>query len=120
MHALIFLSRDALASKTPCRRRDNVLLHFHTLRVNQTAGWFYTSDALRSVCDIWERHGSGLTNMHGSTGDLILLGTTTSELEPTFQELAQAGWDLGGSGSSLRTPSCCVGMARCAWGATTP
>jgi sulfite reductase alpha subunit len=89
--------------------------HFHTLRVNQPAGWFYTSGALRTICDIWERHGSGLTNMHGSTGDIILLGTTTPKLEPTFQELAQAGFDLGGSGSSMRTPSCCVGMARCEW-----
>ena len=89
--------------------------HFHTLRVNQPAAWFYSSDAIRTICDIWERHGSGLTNMHGSTGDLILLGTTTQQLEPTFQELAQAGFDLGGSGSSLRTPSCCVGMARCEW-----
>jgi sulfite reductase alpha subunit len=25
------------------------------------------------------------------------------------------GCDLGGSGSNLRTPSCCVGMARCEW-----
>jgi len=91
------------------------VFQFHTLRVNQPAGWFYTSAALRTICDIWQRHGSGLTNMHGSTGDLILLGTTTEELEPTFQELAQAGFDLGGSGSSLRTPSCCVGMARCEW-----
>ena len=91
------------------------IAHFHTLRVNQPAGWFYTSAALRTICDIWERHGSGLTNMHGSTGDIILLGTSTPELEPTFQELAQAGFDLGGSGSSMRTPSCCVGMARCEW-----
>jgi sulfite reductase alpha subunit len=88
---------------------------FHTLRVNQPAGWFYTSDAIRTLCNIWERHGSGLTNMHGSTGDIILLGTGTAELEPTFQELAQAGFDLGGSGSAFRTPSCCVGMARCEW-----
>jgi sulfite reductase alpha subunit len=91
------------------------IAQFHSLRVNHPAGWFYTSGALRTICDIWERHGSGLTNMHGSTGDIILLGTTTEELEPAFQELAQAGFDLGGSGSSLRTPSCCVGMARCEW-----
>jgi sulfite reductase alpha subunit len=91
------------------------IAHFHTLRVNMPSGWFYTSDALRKVCDIWERHGSGLTNMHGSTGDLVLLGTTTDHLEPVFQELAQAGFDLGGSGSALRTPSCCVGQARCEW-----
>jgi sulfite reductase alpha subunit len=89
--------------------------HFHTLRVNQPAGWFYTSAALRTLCDIWERHGSGLTNMHGATGDIVFLGTKTGELEPTFQELAAAGFDLGGSGSSMRTPSCCVGNARCEW-----
>jgi dissimilatory sulfite reductase alpha subunit len=89
--------------------------HFHTMRVNQPAAWFYTSDSLRKICDIWEKRGSGLTNMHGSTGDLILLGTTTDQLEPTFQELTHAGFDLGGSGSAMRTPSCCVGMARCEW-----
>jgi dissimilatory sulfite reductase alpha subunit len=89
--------------------------HFHTMRVNHPAGWFYTSDALRTICDIWERHGSGLTNMHGSTGDIILLGTKTNELEPAFKELTAAGFDLGGSGSAMRTPSCCVGKARCEW-----
>ncbi len=89
--------------------------HFHTLRVNHPSGWFYTSEALRTVCDIWERHGSGMTNMHGSTGDIILLGTTTDELEPTFKDLTAAGFDLGGSGSAVRTPSCCVGQARCEW-----
>jgi len=89
--------------------------HFHTLRVNQPAGWFYTSEAIRTLCDIWERHGSGLTNMHGSTGDIVFLGTKTAELEPIFKELTEAGFDLGGSGSCLRTPSCCVGQARCEW-----
>jgi sulfite reductase alpha subunit len=89
--------------------------HFHTLRVNQPAGWFYTSDALRTLCDIWEEHGSGLTNMHGSTGDIIFLGTRTEELEPIFEKLTKAGFDLGGSGSDVRTPSCCCGEARCEW-----
>jgi len=89
--------------------------HFHTVRVNQPAGWFYKSDELRTICDIWERHGSGLTNMHGSTGDIVLLGTTTEHLEPIFKELTEAGWDLGGSGSCVRTPSCCCGEARCEW-----
>jgi dissimilatory sulfite reductase alpha subunit len=91
------------------------IAHFHTLRVNHPAGWFYTTEALRNVCDLWERHGSGLTNLHGSTGDIILLGTRTEQLEATFGELTQAGFDLGGSGSVIRTPSCCVGPARCEW-----
>jgi sulfite reductase alpha subunit len=89
--------------------------HFHTIRINQPSGWFYNSEALRTLCDIWERHGSGLTNMHGSTGDIVFLGTQTSELEPIFAELTKAGFDLGGSGSDVRTPSCCVGQARCEW-----
>jgi sulfite reductase alpha subunit len=89
--------------------------HFHTVRVNQVAGFFYTADALRKICDIWEQHGSGLTNLHGSTGDMVLLGTKTDELEPIFEKLSAIDFDLGGSGSDLRTPSCCVGMARCEW-----
>jgi len=91
------------------------IAHFHTMRVNQPSGWFYTSDALRNICDIWEKHGSGLTNMHGSTGDIVLLGCRTEDLEPTFEDLAKIDFDIGGSGSDVRTPSCCCGPARCEW-----
>ncbi len=86
---------------------------FHTIRVNQPSGWFYTSDALRKLCDIWDKYGSGLTNMHGSTGDTVFLGASTDDLEDIFCELSAASWDLGGSGGDARTPSCCVGPARC-------
>ncbi len=86
---------------------------FHTLRVNQPAGWFYTTKALRQLCDVWEKYGSGLTNFHGSTGDIILLGTTTENLQPCFDALTEIGFDLGGSGSDVRTPTACVGPARC-------
>ncbi len=88
---------------------------FHTIRVNQPAGWFYTADVLRKICNIWEKHGSGMTNLHGSTGDMILLGCKTEALEPIFKELTEIGFDLGGSGSDVRTPSCCCGMSRCEW-----
>lgn len=89
--------------------------HFHTVRINQPSGWFYSTKALREICDIWDKYGSGLTNVHGSTGDLVLLGTTTAALEPLFAEYSSRGWDLGGSGSAMRTPSCCIGKARCEW-----
>jgi len=89
---------------------------FHTLRVNQPSGWFYSTKSLRQLCDVWEKYGSGLTNMHGATGDIILLGTTTDNLQTCFDSLSnEAGYDLGGSGSALRTPSCCLGPARCEW-----
>ena len=86
---------------------------FHTVRLLQPSGWFYNTKALRTICDIWEKHGSGLTNMHGSTGDIILLGCKTESIQPIFDEFSEAGFDLGGSGSCLRTPNCCVGPGRC-------
>ncbi len=91
------------------------LEHFHTMRINQPSAWFYTSQALRELFDIWDEHGSGLLNMHGATGDIIFLGTRTEELEPAFQKLTAKGWDIGGSGSAMRSPSCCCGPARCEW-----
>lgn len=88
---------------------------FHTFRVNMPSGWFYTTDKLRDLCDVWDKHGSGLTNLHGATGDIILLGAPTDALQPCFDDLAEIGFDLGGSGSDMRTPSCCVGPGRCEW-----
>ncbi len=90
--------------------------HFHTIRVNQPGGKFYTTEYLKQLCDLWDFRGSGITNMHGSTGDIILLGTQTPQLEEIFYELTHKyNQDLGGSGSNLRTPSDCVGEARCEW-----
>lgn len=89
---------------------------FHTFRVNHPSGWFYTTKALRQICDIWEKYGSGLTNLHGATGDMILLGSPTDTIQNCFDELSgEAGFDLGGSAAVLRTPSACVGPARCEW-----
>ena len=87
----------------------------HTLRVGAPAGKFYTSEVLRKLCDVWERHGSGLANFHGSTGDIIFLGCKKEYLEEVFQEFIRIGFDLGGSGSVMRTPNCCIGPARCEW-----
>ena len=90
------------------------IAHFHTMRINQPASKFYSSDYLRCICDLWEYRGSGMMNMHGSTGDMVCIGTFTEQLEPIFYELGHVlQQDLGGSGSNLRTPACCIGKARC-------
>ena len=90
--------------------------HFHTMRVNQPNGKYYTTAFLRQLCDLWDMRGSGLTNFHGATGDIVLLGTTTPQLEEIFFELTHnMNNDLGGSGSNLRTPACCLGESRCEW-----
>jgi sulfite reductase alpha subunit len=90
--------------------------HFHTMRVAQPSGMYYSTKHLRDMMDLWDKYGSGMTNMHGSTGDMILLGTKTENLELVFWELTHdLNQDLGGSGSNLRTPSCCLGESRCEW-----
>ena len=95
--------------------------HFHTMRVSQPGGKFYTAKYLRELCDLWDLRGSGLTNMHGSTGDIIFLGTTTPQLEEIFFELThKMNQDLGGSGSNLRTPADCIGKPAASTPATTP
>ncbi|MCI5164289.1 MAG: sulfite reductase, dissimilatory-type subunit alpha, partial [Candidatus Electrothrix sp. AX5] len=90
--------------------------HFHTVRIAQPAGLYYSTKNLRALMDLWDKYGSGMTNMHGSTGDMIFLGTRTENLEPLFWDLTHdLDQDLGGSGSNLRTPSCCLGDSRCEW-----
>jgi sulfite reductase alpha subunit len=90
--------------------------HFHTVRVAQPSSKYYSSKNLRQLMGLWEKYGSGMTNFHGSTGDIILLGTRTENLEPFFWDLTHdMKQDLGGSGSNLRTPANCLGQSRCEW-----
>jgi len=90
--------------------------HFHTIRVAQPSSKYYSTENLRKLADLWEKHGSGVTNFHGSTGDIIMLGCRTEALEPFFWDLTHdLGQDLGGSGSNLRSPACCLGQSRCEW-----
>ena len=86
---------------------------FHTFRVQPAPGLHYNTKMLREVCDIWEKHGSGLITMHGQTGNLQLQGIEQDKTQECFDELNQAGWDLGGAGATVRTAASCVGPARC-------
>jgi sulfite reductase alpha subunit len=86
---------------------------FHTLRIQPPAGMHYTTDVLRKMCDIWERHGSGLIAFHGQSGDIMFQGATTAKVQDAFDELNELGFDLGGAGPAVRTSMSCVGAARC-------
>ncbi|MEE8392914.1 MAG: dissimilatory-type sulfite reductase subunit alpha [Rhodospirillales bacterium] len=86
---------------------------FHTLRVMPPAGMHYDTKTLRMLCDIWEKHGSGLIAFHGQSGDIMFQGCTTKKVQEAFDELNEAGFDMGGAGPSLRTAMSCVGSARC-------
>ena len=86
---------------------------FHTLRVQPPAGMHYDTKTLRTICDIWEKHGSGLIALHGQSGDIMFQGISTANVQPCFDELNEAGFDLGGAGAAIRTSMSCVGSARC-------
>ncbi len=86
---------------------------FHTLRIMPPPGMHYTTDLLRSLCDTWEKYGSGLIALHGQSGDIMMQGCTTDNVQPAFDELNEMGFDMGGAGPALRTSMSCVGQARC-------
>ncbi|HQG29711.1 MAG TPA: dissimilatory-type sulfite reductase subunit alpha, partial [Candidatus Ozemobacteraceae bacterium] len=86
---------------------------FHTLRIQPPAGMHYDTAVLRKMCDIWEKHGSGLIAFHGQSGDIMFQGTNTAGCQKAFDELNEIGFDLGGAGPALRTSMNCVGHARC-------
>ena len=86
---------------------------FHTLRIQPPAGMHYSTDLLRGLCDTWEKYGSGLIALHGQSGDIMMQGCTTDNVQPAFDELNEQGFDMGGAGPALRTSMSCVGHARC-------
>ena len=89
------------------------LAEFHTIRVIPAAGFVYSTERLRNLSAICRKHGAGILQLHGLTGDILALGFTSDASRAASEELMQNGWDLGGSGAALRTLQCCVGQARC-------
>src|SRR5574340_98807 len=87
---------------------------FHTLRIMPPPGMHYSSDLLRKMCDAWSATGgSGLIGLHGQSGDIMLQGIKTVDVQRAFDKFNEMGFDLGGAGPSLRTSMSCVGAARC-------
>ncbi len=95
-------------SDSPEIIRDN-----HSLRITSPAAWFYTTRHLREICDIWERYGRGLMNFHGAQGNIQLIGIKKEDMVQCFNEFARMDFDIGSSGATIRTMSCCIGPARC-------
>lgn len=86
---------------------------FHTMRIMPPAGMHYSTKVLREMCDVWEKYGSGLIALHGQSGDIMLQGVSSDNVQPAFDELNEMGFDLGGAGAGVRTSMSCVGAARC-------
>ncbi|BAO29243.1 dissimilatory-type sulfite reductase subunit alpha [Sulfuritalea hydrogenivorans] len=86
---------------------------FHTLRIMPPPGMHYDTNTLRKFCDIWDKHGSGLIALHGQSGDIMMQGCTTENVQKAWDEINEMGFDMGGAGPAVRTSMSCVGAARC-------
>ena len=86
---------------------------FHTIRIMPPGGMHYDTKTLRQMCDIWEKHGTGLIALHGQSGDIMFQGCTSDKVQTAFDEFNEMGFDMGGAGPSVRTGMSCVGAARC-------
>ncbi len=90
-----------------------ILESSHLIRVYEPAGWFYSTESLRKIADIWKEYGSGVISFHGAQGDMQLVGVEKDMIEPAFEELAKINFDIGSSGASVRTLATCAGPALC-------
>jgi sulfite reductase alpha subunit len=86
---------------------------FHTIRIMPPPGMHYDTDTLRKFCDVWEKYGSGLIALHGQSGDIMMQGCTTENVQKAWDEINMMGFDMGGAGPAVRTSMSCVGAARC-------
>lgn len=86
---------------------------FHTMRIMPPAGMHYDTKVLRELCDVWEEYGSGLIALHGQSGDIMMQGISSANVQPAFDAFNEMGFDLGGAGAGVRTSMSCVGAARC-------
>ncbi|OIP65750.1 MAG: dissimilatory-type sulfite reductase subunit alpha [Nitrospirae bacterium CG_4_9_14_3_um_filter_53_35] len=89
------------------------MARFNTIRILEPSGWVYSTEALRELCDISEKHSAGILQFHGMTGDILMLGSNNEQTFEAGEALMEKGWDIGGSGAALRTLACCVGPGRC-------
>ncbi|MBF0307982.1 MAG: dissimilatory-type sulfite reductase subunit alpha [Magnetococcales bacterium] len=89
------------------------IAQFHTIRIIEPPGWVYNTKSLRNLADTSSKYGAGILQLHGMTGDVLLLGFDNENTYKAAEALMSDGWDLGGSGGALRTLQCCVGQARC-------
>ena len=71
------------------------------------------TDILRALCDIWDRHGSGLLALHGQSGDMMFQGCTSENVQKAFDEINELGFDMVVPGHRYASSMSCVGAARC-------
>ncbi|MFQ5409711.1 MAG: hypothetical protein ACE5FI_14980, partial [Anaerolineales bacterium] len=83
------------------------------VRVLPPSGGWYSTETLRTVCDVADEHGYGLLHLHSAGGDVEILGITTEGLRPAVDALNAHGLDVGSTSDAFRNTVECVGASRC-------
>lgn len=83
------------------------------IRVMDPCGNFFSTEAMRGLCDISEKYGYGLLHLLSTGGDLEILGIATENLRPAVDEITKLGFDIGSTGDDYRTSEECIGPAKC-------
>ena len=65
------------------------------------------------MCDIWEKHGSGLIAFHGQSGDIMFQGAKTENVQGRLRRAQRAGLRPRRRRPAVRTSMSCVGASRC-------
>ncbi|NOZ06254.1 MAG: hypothetical protein GXP41_07885 [Chloroflexi bacterium] len=93
--------------------RPDIARGANFMRMLAPSGGYYTTDMLRTVCDITDEHAYGLLHLHSAGGDIEILGIPTEDLEPTVKALNEHGFDVGSTSDAYRNSVDCLGMSRC-------
>ncbi len=83
------------------------------VRIMDPCGNFFSTQAMRGLCDIADKYAYGLLHLLSTGGDLEMLGIPTENLKPAVADITKLGFDVGSTGDDYRTSEECIGPAKC-------
>ncbi len=83
------------------------------VRVLPPSGGWYSTETLRTVCDISDENAYGLLHLHSTGGSIEILGIETEDLEKVVGILNDNNLDVGSTSDAFRNTVECLGASRC-------
>ena len=97
-------------------KRPDILKESAYIRLLDPSAGFYTTDALRKICDIADEYAQGILHLHANTGTLEIKGIDMKRVYDMVKELnTRVGIDVGSTGDDIRNIESCMGATLCEW-----
>ena len=97
-------------------KRPELLKESAYIRMLDPGAGFYTTDALRKLCDIADKYGMGILHMNANTGTFEIKGI---EMKCVYEMVAEINeevrMDVGSTGDDIRNIESCMGATLCEW-----